>query len=321
MLNSLNDDLLGILACPFDHTSLVIQQENLVCASSHCFAIEDGIPMLARRVRRELIPRNMEPCTHVDEGKGIDPFVDDWIVNTNGNLYWNIRGRLPRYPIPRWPLGSGDGKLLVDLGCSWGRWTISAARAGFRPIGMDVHLDALSAAARVSQQLGIGADFVCGDGEQLPFVSGSIDVVFSYSVLQHLDRAIVGRIFREISRVLKPGGTCLVQLPNASGLYNLMKQAGRGFREANPESFEMRYWTRTEIRKAVEGAGLQRLAIRADGFFSQNPQLSDLDLLSAAGKAIVLLSHAGCKAADAIPVMTRLADSLWIEAQTSSQSG
>lgn len=98
----------------------------------------------------------MGPCPHADENGGsrdqqIDTFVNDWIVNTNGNLYWRVRGKLPRYPIPNWRFGSGNGKVLVDIGCGWGRWSIAAAHAGFEPIGVDVHIDGLAAASRVAR--------------------------------------------------------------------------------------------------------------------------------------------------------------------------
>jgi SAM-dependent methyltransferase/uncharacterized protein YbaR (Trm112 family) len=315
MIALLNPRLLRVLACPWDHSSLRTQEGGLVCGGAHRFAVEEGIPVLTDQTRRERVPGNMESCRQLDDGRPIDPFVDDWLINTNGNLYWKARGRLRRYPIPSWPSSPGGGKLLVDLGCSWGRWTIAAARAGFRPVGVDVHIDALAAGGRVSRQLRVPVDYVCGDAEHLPFPSASIDVLFSYSVLQHIERAKVIRIFKEISRVLKSAGICLVQLPNVFGLYNMLRQAKRGFRDARPGTFEMRYWARAEIRQAVEEAGLVSLAIRADGFFSQNPQLSDLDLLSPAGKVIVLISHAGRKAADAVPILTRLADSLWIEAR------
>jgi len=68
----------------------------------------------------------------------------------------------------------------------------------------------------------------------------------------------------------------------------------------------------------VTEAGLRDLTIRADGFFTQNPQLADLDLLSlGGGKLVVLGSHAGCRAAAVFPLLTRLADSLWVEARSS----
>ena len=325
---SLNDALLRILACPHDHTKVRVENGALVCERAHQFPFENGIPIFAENPRREPIPLNMEPCPHPDEGaraaargEPIDPFVNDWIVNTNGNLYWRVRGRLPRYPIPDWTFGAGKGRVMVEIGCSWGRWSIAAARAGLAPVGTDVHVDALASAARVSRQLGARADFICCDAEHLPFQSGSVDFIFSYSVLQHLDKSKVRGIFQEISRVLQSGGVCLIQLPNAFGLLSVVQQLKRGFREAKSGTFEMRYWTHAEIRHALEQAGFSRIKMYADGFFSQNPQLTDLDLLSPAGRLLVRASSAGRRAANAFPILTRVADSLWIEARTPASRG
>jgi 2-polyprenyl-3-methyl-5-hydroxy-6-metoxy-1,4-benzoquinol methylase/uncharacterized protein YbaR (Trm112 family) len=318
-IDLIREQLTAILACPLDRGSLRAQGETLICERAHVFPIEGGIPIFTDAVRREAVPKNMAPSPQVAGQEGaIDAFVNDWVVNTNGNLYRGARGRLKRYPIPQWPLAPAAGKVVVDVGCSWGRWSVAAARAGFFPVGVDVHVDALAAAGRVSRQLGAETSQVCGDVEVLPFRSGSVDVVFSYSVLQHIDRAKVMRFFGEVARVLKPGGLCLVQLPNAYGLYSIARQARRGFRDAAPGTFEMRYWTRGGIRQAIEEAGLRDLRLRADGFFSQDPQLSDLDLLSPMGKLVVLLSHAGRKAAEALPPLVRFADSLWVEAQAAT---
>ncbi len=273
--------------------------------------------MFTEHPRREPVPLNMPPCpaSAKDEaGPHIDSFVNDWIVNTNGNLYWRVRGRLPRYPIPSWPFGRGEGKTMLDIGCSWGRWCIAAAQAGFRPIGLDVHIDALAAATRVSKELHAEADFICADADVLPLKSRSIDFVFSYSVLQHIEKARVRQTFREIARVLKPEGRCVVQLPNKLGLVSLLQQAKRGFREARRESFEMRYWSLREIHETLHEEGLRHVQIHTDGFFSQNPQLSDLDLLAPTGKLIVFASYSGRKVAAALPFLTHVADSLWIEA-------
>lgn len=310
-----NESLTKILVCPSDLSDLCIRNGSLTCKAGHQFSVEDGIPVFTDMVRREPIPHNMEPCRHSNTNSGIEPFVDDWLVNTNGNLYRRARGRLLRYPIPNWPFRKGDGQVLLDIGCGWGRWSIAAARAGFCPVGFDVHVDAVAAAARISRQLRIQADYICGNAEHLPFRPGSIDVLFSYSVLQHLDRSKVHRFFQEAARVLKPQGTCLVQLPNALGLYNMLLQAKRGFRDATSGTFEMRYWSWAQIEETIHSAGLRNLRICTDGFFSQNAQLSDLDLLSFAGKLVVLTSYAGRKISSFLPILTRLADSIWVEAR------
>jgi SAM-dependent methyltransferase len=311
--------LIDLLACPSDHTFLELNGDHLICAQGHRFAMEQGMPIFAANPRRELTPGNMAPCQPADDREAaVDPFVNDWIVNTNGNLYWQARGKLKRYPIPQWPYAAGRGEIVVDIGCSWGRWSAAAARAGYRPIGVDVHVDALAAAGRVTRKLGLEADFVCADADRLPFRSKSVDIIFSYSVLQHLERAVVKRFFADAARVLKPGGTCLIQLPNRFGLLSLLQQMRRGFREAKAGTFEMRYWSAGEISEGLREAELRAIEIRTDGFFSQNPRASDRDLLSAKGRLIVTLSEAGRRASEILPLLTYFADSFWVEAKSVS---
>lgn len=317
------ETVLPILACPLDRSALVAAGgDALVCGEGHRFPLEQGVPVFAEHPRREAAPLNMPPCPKLPRdgasAQPIDAFVNDWIVNTNGNLYWRARGRLPRYPIPDWPFGRSHGGTLLDIGCSWGRWCIAAARAGFEPVGVDVHVNALAAAQRVSTQLGVTSTFACCDADVLPVQSRSIDCVFSYSVLQHIEKKKVRRVFGEIARVLKPRGRCVIQLPNTLGPLSIVQQLKRAFRDAKPGTFEMRYWSRQEIRESLGEAGLRDVQIHTDGFVSQNPQLADLDLLTPAGKLIVMASYAGRKASKAFPVLTRVADSLWIEAQVPS---
>lgn len=312
---------LDILACPAHRATLGQTGDHLVCPEGHGFEVEQGIPVFSNAPRREAVPHNMAPVSAGgDVDPKIDPFVSNWIVNTNGNLYWSVRGKLSRYPIPRWPFPPGKGKRVLDVGCSWGRWSVAAARADYNAIGLDVHLDSLIAARRVSGQLGVRALFVCGDADALPLRSESMDVVFSYSVLQHLERPTVARFLGEAARVLKPGGVCLIQLPNRFGLASFLQQLKRGMREAKPGTFEMRYWSRGEIRKGMAEAGFKWAKISADGFLSQNARKSDMDMLSPAGKLIVLISEAGRRAADILPAFVYVADSLWIESRTGAGS-
>jgi SAM-dependent methyltransferase len=234
----------------------------------------------------------------------IDAWVARSIVKTHGNLY---RGRpLSRYPIPPFPLGPGEGRALLDVGCNWGRWTIAAARAGFRATGLDPKEKALAAARRVAAQLGVEAGFVAGDARELPFPDGSFDAVFSYSVLQHLSKPDARTAVAEIGRVLRPGGTALVEMPNAHGPLNLARRAGRRFAEG--EGFDVRYWTLAELREAFGAIGA--VEVEADGFLTLNPQPADLDLLRRRHRPVVRLSEALRRASRAVPLLVSVADSV-----------
>jgi SAM-dependent methyltransferase len=299
------------VACPRDRLPLASEDGRLRCADGHEFACPGGIPVLllpeAAPTQEgywagedEVVPADELP----DPQPGtVDPYVRTILRGTCGNLYASLDG-LERYPIPALPLPDGSGSSFLELGSNWGRWCIAAARRGYRPTGIDPSLGAVRAARRVARQLGVDAEYVVADARHLPFADASVDVVFSYSVLQHLDPGDVRAAVAEAARVLRPGGRSVHQLPNAYGLLNGYRQARRGFRGAR--AFEVRYWRPSELRALGELVGPTRLEV--DGFFSLNAQPSDTDLLRASGRAVVRMSSALRRVRPLRP----LADSIWV---------
>ncbi len=309
-----------LLACPRDEASLTVEGERLVCADGHEYPYASGIPVLVADDEREptqpgywATPEQIEdalrreaeapPVSAPDE---VDPYVAELIIGTHGNLYRDLAHGMPRYPIPRFPLPRGAGELLLDIGCNWGRWSIAAARAGYRVIGVDPSFQAIVAARRIARQLDLDIDYVVADGRRLPFRHGALDVVFSYGVLQHFSKADARQSAAEIARVLKPGGLSWVQMPNALGARNLYQLARRRFGPG--EHFDVRYWTPRELRDAFGRIGPTRL--NTDGFFTLNPQVSDLDLLPSRFRYVVRVSELLRRATRTVPRLTTLADSV-----------
>jgi SAM-dependent methyltransferase/uncharacterized protein YbaR (Trm112 family) len=240
----------------------------------------------------------------------VDAFVQEAIGATNGIMYRGLAGALTEYPVPRFRGGAGDGRWMLDVGCSWGRWSLAAARAGYHAIGIDPSLDAVRAARRVAAQLGVDAAFLVGDARCLPFADGSFDLVFSYSVLQHLGREDVRQSLSDIRRVLVPGGRSLVQMPNRLGARCLYHQLRRGFREAR--AFEVRYWSAAELRAEFEAA-IGPAALSVDGFFSLDPQVSDAHLLPLRYRLVVRAGERLRHLSARLPWLARVADSLYVE--------
>lgn len=320
---ALDRGLAEILVCPRDKLPLKEEPGSVACPQGHRYAVVEGIPIL---LLRETIQTHIEggrslevadlgeaaQLPQFDVGPGqIDPFVQNAIGATNGSLYQHLVGRLTEYPIPRLKLPEGNGKLFLEIGCSWGRWCIAAARIGYRPVGVDPSLKGVRAARRVARQLGIDARYVVADGRYLPFRDGVFDQVFSYSVLQHLPKRDVYLTLKEIHDVLRGGGQCLVQMPNAFGIRCLYHQARRGFREAC--DFEVRYWTPRELVSAFRSAvGPAQIAV--DGYFSLNAQISDVLFLPPKYRAIVRASESLRKISKVFPPVAYVADSLYITA-------
>jgi SAM-dependent methyltransferase len=312
------------LACPHDHRPLSQADASFACPGGHRFPVRDGIPILLRDdvepthdIALHALRGDADP-EHFRHATGpVDPFVQEAIGATGGLLYADLAGRLTRYPIPALRLPPGGGRTFLDIGCSWGRWTIAAARLGYRALGIDPSLAGIRAARRVAGQLGVEATYLVADARHLPFVRQRFDTAFSYSVLQHFSKPDARRALGEIGRVLTPGGTSLIQLPNAFGLRSLYQQLRRGLRE--PRRFEVRYWTVPELRRAAEEM-VGPSTIATDGFFSLNPQSADADLLSTRGRLVVALSELLRSVARAVPPMTYVADSLYVTSHSKPDS-
>lgn len=100
------------------------------------------------------------------------------------------------------------GKRVLDLGCGAGGVTLHIART-YHPLGItgfDVEAPVIFHARQAADRAGLaGVSFIQAPPGRLPFVDGRFDVVFSKDALVHVPdkRAL----FREIFRVLSPGGT------------------------------------------------------------------------------------------------------------------
>ena len=144
--------LIEQLVCPRDLSGLRQRTDQLVCGSGHSSPIVDGIPVMLVEEAPPTHPvcseslamaAGEQPMSYYGDdldSLGIDPYVQDIIVGTCGNLYKPLSGSLSRYPIPELRLPQGQGEHLLDVGCNWGRWSISAARNGYQPVGIDPSL-------------------------------------------------------------------------------------------------------------------------------------------------------------------------------------
>jgi SAM-dependent methyltransferase len=108
------------------------------------------------------------------------------------------------------------GGTVVDLGCGNGAFTASiGARAGADLLmGLEVEPEA------VAQARAHGVEVLEADlAECLPFDSGSVDVVHSNQVIEHL--ADTDHFLAEIRRVLSPDGYAIVSTNNLASWHNV----------------------------------------------------------------------------------------------------
>jgi SAM-dependent methyltransferase len=204
------------------------------------------------------------------------------------------------------------GGLLLDVGCNWGRWSFAAAAAGFRAVGIDPQLGAVVAASRVARQMGWGnASFICADARFLPFGENTFDAAFSYSVLQHFSHGNVRLTVDEISRICRPGGKIMVQMPRKLGIRTLYQQIRRGFRPAR--GFDVRFWSDRELRRAF-GSRFAQVESSIDCFFGIGLQAADRDLMPSHLAFLISVSEALRRLAATVPWLKYLADSVYVSA-------
>jgi ubiquinone/menaquinone biosynthesis C-methylase UbiE len=182
---------------------------------------------------------------------------------------------------PRW----------IDAGCGEGRFAELLSRAAdtYHPaIGLD------SDAARMMKchREDLFSERHAADLAAIPVRSGSVDAILCNSVLEHCEDP--GAILAEFNRVLAVGGRLVLTLPSrrfedflagtllfrAIGLRRL---AGRYARWMSNHIQHRHYWTESEIRLALEGAGFA--VDRLDGFASRR--------FSALGDIMHLMRMAG----------------------------
>jgi SAM-dependent methyltransferase len=116
-------------------------------------------------------------------------------------------------------LGRVRGKRLLELGCGAGEDAVEFARAGATVIGVDGSADNVARAREASEQAEVRLELHTGDLADLAFLrADSIDLAFSDGALAGLPD--LGRLFRQVHRVLRHGAPFVFSLPHPLALGN-----------------------------------------------------------------------------------------------------
>lgn len=151
------------------------------------------------------------------------------------------------------------GARVLDAGC--GRYLRFSKELSDTASVVGIDLESVLETDNSSAPFGVR-----GDIGKLPFPSGYFDMVISRSVVEHLDEP--EEVFREFSRVLKPGGRVVIITPNkwdyvsviaALTPYSVHRAlVSRIFQVPADDVFPTRYRANTlgAIRKAFHRAGM-----------------------------------------------------------------
>lgn len=108
---------------------------------------------------------------------------------------------------------SFEGKVILDIGCGNGAYTMEMAQNAKIVVGIDVERERLLKFSIERERRQTNNVFIVQmDGQELAFADNSFDIVTCIETLEHVPDEL--RLLGEISRVLKPGGAVALSLPN-----------------------------------------------------------------------------------------------------------
>ena len=334
--DTIDSRLLDLLRCPRDHSELRIESGHLCCARGHNYPIVSGVPVFLLAEKEQTIgiataslkaaeSTNGSPLyvdtlgISEDEKRGIerdwiaggkiDPAISYLIGATSGWGYVNLIGRLESYPIPEIPVGYGNGELLLDVGSNWGRWSVSAARKGWRAVGIDPSLGAILAAQRAFSGMGLDIAFVCGDARFLPFRADLFRCAFSYSVIQHFSEIDAELCIAELGRVLRRGGFAKIQMAHKGGLRSTYSRTRPNY--ADSGHFRVRYWSLASMRDVFEKK-IGPSGVIAEAFGGLGLLAEDRSYVSAKAKTLIAISILLKNLSIFVRPLIHLADSVYV---------
>ncbi len=95
-------------------------------------------------------------------------------------------------------------ELRLDMACGTGRLTNYATH------GLDASAEMMSHAMKRHPSV----QFTQASATDTGFPDNTFDVVYSFHLLMHLDKDTIGQIFKEVHRILKPGGRLIIDIPS-----------------------------------------------------------------------------------------------------------
>ncbi len=148
--------------------------------------------------------------------------------------------------------------FILDLGCGTGEGTSRIYAEGMTVIAADLSTEMVRTAIRRFPVL----QGCVADAAGLPFESERFDIVQSLGVLEYIgpyERAV-----RELRRVLKPGGTLVISVPNRHSLFRRLRRLERFMtaplrrlcaRRKGDTGWEVQQWSPAEVVSLLQASG------------------------------------------------------------------
>lgn len=167
-----------------------------------------------------------------------------------------------------------EGETVLDLGSGAGIDVFLAAKKvgeRGRVIGVDLTADMIARGNELAARHGFGnVEFRQGDIEHLPVASASVDVVISNCVINLTPDKLAS--FREVHRVLKPGGRILIaDLVTAGDLPPAVRASAAAWADCLAGAMEKEAYLDT-----IRRAGFSEVAVVSESAYETPDMAEDL---------------------------------------------
>ena len=154
------------------------------------------------------------------------------------------RKPLDRHLLNRFAEAMSGGGLVADLGCGPGHVAGYLGERGVRMVGIDISPGMI----RVAKELHPALDFRVGDMTALDLPEGSLAGIVAFYAIVHFPPDELGPVFREMRRVLSPGGLALLAFHIGEEVVHVDDLFGA------PVSLDFRFHPPERVIEALESA-------------------------------------------------------------------
>lgn len=149
------------------------------------------------------------------------------------------------------------GAAVLELGCGKAEKTRIVAETASSVLALEVDETQLAKNLAITDLPNVR--FAHGGAEQIPAADSNFDIVLMFKSLHHVPGELMDSVFREIRRVLKPGGVAYISEPVYAGDFNEILKLFHDERAVREAAFA------AEQRAVSSG----RLALVSQKFFLQ----------------------------------------------------
>lgn len=153
-------------------------------------------------------------------GKAYSPDSASRLFDIESKDYSNILLGIRMRLVERY----ADSADVLDVCCATGKHLLSLSSKITHGTGLDFSEPFIERAKEIKAIKGIrNVDFVLGNARSMRFDDSSFKVVYCFSALYYMPN--VGEVIREIARVLRSGGKCILDMGNLYSLNTLVCNA------------------------------------------------------------------------------------------------